>query len=35
MIWDYLYEFEKRAIRLEIFVSTLNMEKDVFVIDKF
>lgn len=31
----YLYEFEKRAIRLEIFVSTLNMEKDVFVIDKF
>lgn len=23
----YLYEFEKRAIRLEIFVSTLNMEK--------
>lgn len=33
---DYhLYEFEKRAIRLEIFVSTLNMEKDVFVIDKF
>ena len=31
----YLYEFEKRAIRLEIFVSALNMEKDVFVIDKF
>lgn len=31
----YLYEFEKRAIRLEIFVSTLNMEKYVFVIDKF
>ncbi|HGL2407089.1 TPA: SAG1250 family conjugative relaxase [Streptococcus pneumoniae] len=31
----YLYEFEKRAIRLEIFVITLNMEKDVFVIDKF
>lgn len=31
----YLYEFEKRAIRLEIFVSTLNMEKEVFVIDKF
>ncbi|HGK0342520.1 TPA: SAG1250 family conjugative relaxase [Streptococcus pneumoniae] len=31
----YLYEFEKRAIRLEIFVSTLNMEKDVFVINKF
>ncbi|MDS3559397.1 hypothetical protein RK791_04155 [Streptococcus pneumoniae] len=23
----YLYEFEKRAIRLEIFGSTLNMEK--------
>ncbi|HES9156142.1 putative relaxase [Streptococcus pyogenes] len=31
----YLYEFEKRAIRLEIFVSTLNMGRDVFVIDKF
>ncbi|VGQ40035.1 putative relaxase [Streptococcus pyogenes] len=31
----YLYEFEKRAIRLEIFVSMLNMGRDVFVIDKF